>query len=196
MVMVRSLAGFLLACLLLVPPGARAERAFPFAAGEVRAYKNLTTWKDLRDRHIVKQGFDYSCGSGALATLMEIGFGEQVSEADIIREILKDKTAAEQEEIARLGYSLLDLKRAAEARGYLTATYKLQVKHLFQLKGPVLVYFEPKGEKHFAVLKYLRGDRVYLADPARGNVRLSIYRFAELWPGYILAIDKKGRTGR
>ena len=191
MVTVRSVPVYLLACLLLVPLGARAERAFPFVGGEVRAYKTLTTWKDLRDKNIVKQGFDYSCGSGALATLMKIGFGEQVSEAEIIREILKNKTEAEKEEIAKLGYSLLDLKRVAEARGYLTATYKLKVEHLFQLKGPVLIYFEPKGEKHFAVLKYVKGDRVYIADPARGNVRLSIYRFAELWPGYTMAIDKK-----
>lgn len=191
MVRVRFLPGFLLACLLLIPLGARAERTFPFVAGEVRTYKPLTTWKDLRDRNIVKQGFDYSCGSGALATLMKISFGEQVSEAEIIREILKGKTVAEKKEIGKRGYSLLDLKKAAEAKGYLTATYKLKVEHLFQLKGPVLIYFEPKGEKHFAVLKYVKGDRVYLADPSRGNVRLSIYRFAALWPGYILAIDKK-----
>jgi uncharacterized protein len=191
MVRVRFLAGFLPVCLLLVPPGAWAEMTFPFAAGEVRAYKTLTTWKDLRDKNVVKQSFDYSCGSGALATLMQIAFGEKVSEAEIIREILKDKAVAEKEEIMKHGYSLLDLKRAAEAKGYLTATYRLKVENLFQLKGPVLIYFEPKGEKHFAVLKYVKGDRVYIADPARGNVRLSIYRFTELWPGYILAIDKK-----
>ena len=191
MVTVRSLPVFLLACLLLVPFSVRAERAFPFVGGGVRVYKTLTTWKDLRDQNIVKQGFDYSCGSGALATLMKIGFGEQVTEKEIIQEILEGKTEAEKEKIGKLGYSLLDLKRVAETRGYLTATYKLKVEHLLQLKGPVLIYFEPKGEKHFAVLKYIKGDRVYIADPARGNIRLSIYRFAAIWPGYIMAIDKK-----
>ena len=182
---------YLFCWLLLAPLDARAERTFPLVTGEVRTYKTFTTWKDLRDRNVVKQGFDYSCGSGALATLMHISFGERVTEAEIIQEILKDKNEAEKAEIMKGGYSLLDLKRAAEARGYFAAMYKLEVEQLFQLQGPVLVYFEPKGEKHFAVLKYVKGDRVYLADPSRGNMRLSIYRFAALWPGYILAIEKK-----
>jgi len=159
-------------------------------AGDVRAYKALTPWKSLRDANVVKQGFDYSCGSGALATLMNLSFGDEVSEQEIIQEILKDKTAAEQADIKANGYSLLDLKRAAEAKGYQAFVYNLEIEHLFQLQGPVLIHFEPRGEKHFAVLKYVRGDRAYLADPARGNVRISIYRFAQQWPGYILAIDK------
>jgi predicted double-glycine peptidase len=41
------------------------------------------------------------------------------------------------------------------------------------------------------MFKGLQGDRVYLADPASGNTRMSIYRFEPEWPGYILAIDKK-----
>lgn len=177
--------------LILDLPGcARAEATFPFVAGDVRVYKTLKSWKSLRDANVVKQGFDYSCGSGALATLMNIGFGEEVSEAEIIQEILKGKTDQEVTEIKSNGYSLLDLKRAAEAKGYQTAVYNLEIDHLFQLQGPVLIYFEPRGEKHFAVLKYVKGDRVYLADPARGNIRFNIYRFAEQWPGYIMAIDK------
>jgi uncharacterized protein len=177
--------------LCLAPAPVKAAETFPFAAGEARIYKSLTTWKDRRDRDVVKQGFDYSCGSGALATLMHLSSGDKVTESEIIEEILKDKTESEKAAVTKQGYSLLDLKRTAEARGYVAAVYKLGVEHLFQLQGPVLIYFEPKGEKHFAVLKGIRGDRVYLADPSRGNIRMSIYRFNELWPGYILAIDKK-----
>jgi uncharacterized protein len=176
--------------LTLAPLPALPEATFPFPAGEVRAYKTLKSWKSLRDSNVVKQAFDYSCGAGALATLMKIGFREEVSEKEIINEILQGKTDAEQDDIKANGYSLLDLKRAAEAKGYQAAVYNLEIDHLFQLQGPVLIYFEPRGEKHFAVLKYVKGDRVYLADPARGNIRFNIYRFAEQWPGYILAIDK------
>jgi hypothetical protein len=60
-----------------------------------------------------------------------------------------------------------------------------------QLKGPVLIYFVRHGFKHFAVFKRIKGDRVYLADPARGNIRMSIYHFQSEWPGYIRAIGKK-----
>lgn len=177
--------------LILAPLPTLAEATLPFPAGEVKAYKTLKSWKSLRDANVVKQAFDYSCGAGALATLMKIGFGEEVSEKEIINQILQGKTDAERADIKANGYSLLDLKRAAEAKGYQAFVYNLEVKHLFQLQGPVLIYFEPRGEKHFAVLKYVKGDRVYLADPARGNVRYNIYRFANQWPGYIMAIDKQ-----
>lgn len=62
-----------------------------------------------------------------------------------------------------------------------------------QLKGPVLIYFVRHGYKHFALFKGIRGDRVYLADPARGNIRLSLYRFESEWTGYIQSIEESCR---
>ncbi len=184
----------LLACglsLLLFPNVVGAWMDYPvqFPDG-LRAYGKVLTWKDLRDKNVVMQEYDYSCGSGALATLMWIGFGQKVSETDIIKTILKGKTPAEIKVIETKGFSLLDLKQAADKMGYITAMYKLELYHMRQLKGPVLIYFVRHGYKHFAVFKRIRGDRVYLADPARGNIRMSIYRFQSEWPGYILAIGK------
>jgi uncharacterized protein len=177
--------------LLLFSAEARPETEYPFRLDGARVYKHVANWKELRDKDVVKQNFDYSCGSGALATLMWIGFGDKVSEAEIIKLILGDKSEAEIKDIEKNGYSLLDLKQVAEKMGYTTAMYKLQLVHLSQLQGPVLIYIEHHGLKHFAVFKALKGDRVYLADPARGNTRMSTYRFENEWPGYILAIDKK-----
>jgi predicted double-glycine peptidase len=177
--------------LLLFSAEARPETEYPFRLDGARVYKHVANWKELRDKDVVKQKFDYSCGSGALATLMWIGFGDKVSEAEIIKLILGDKSEAEIKDIEKNGYSLLDLKQVAEKMGYTTAMYKLQLVHLRQLQGPVLIYIEHHGLKHFAVFKALKGDRVYLADPARGNTRMSTYRFENEWPGYILAIDKK-----
>jgi ABC-type bacteriocin/lantibiotic exporter with double-glycine peptidase domain len=45
----------------------------------------------------------------------------------------------------------------------------------------VVVYIEPRGYRHFAVLRGVRRDRVYLADPSRGNIRMPAYRFLESW---------------
>ena len=122
---------------------------------------------------------------------MRLGFDDPVNESEIMRLILERKSPEEKQDIENSGYSLLDLKRAAEQKGYDTAVYKLQLAQLRQLQGPVLIYVEHHGLKHFAVFKGLKGDRVYLADPARGNTRMSIYRFEPEWPGYVLAIDKK-----
>lgn len=182
------LAGWVIT--LLFHTGVIAETEYPFRIDGVRAYKRVTSWKELRDQDVVKQEYDYSCGSGALATLMQIGFGDKVSEAQIIKLILEGKSEAEVKDIEKNGYSLLDLKQAAEKKGYITAMYKLQLVHLRQLQGPVLIYIVHHELKHFAVFKRISGNRVYLADPARGNIRMSIYRFEKDWPGYILAIEK------
>ena len=49
-------------------------------------------------------------------------------------------------------------------------------------------------QQHFAVLRGIRGDRVYLADPSRGNIRLPMYQFLESWlqdggTGIIFAVE-------
>jgi hypothetical protein len=38
----------------------------------------------------------------------------------------------------------------------------------------------------------VRGDRIYLADPSRGNIRLSVDRFAKEWSGIALVLGKQG----
>jgi uncharacterized protein len=175
---------------LEVGPAGGGEVFFNFS-DSLRLNKKIASWKEIRDQGIIKQKYDYSCGSGALATLMNLGFGEAVKEEDIIDLIVEDKSPEELAEIIQKGYSLLDLKKAAEKRGYVTSLVQLQIHHLYKLQGPVLIYFEPDGEKHFTVLKKVTGTKVYLADPAGGNVRISLFRFRQEWPGYVLAIDKK-----
>ena len=58
----------------------------------------------------------------------------------------------------------------------------------------MLVYIEPQGYEHFAILRGVRGDRVYLADPSRGNIRMPMYRFLDSWlqdegTGIIFAVE-------
>ena len=179
----------LLSHLLVVGALAEAEIPVPLL-GDSKVYRKVMSWREIRDKGVVKQGFDYSCGSGALATLMNIAFAERVREDEIIQLILEDKNPTDIENITKNGYSLLDLKKVAESKGYITAMYRLQIQHLYQLKGPVLIYFEPEGEKHFAVLKTVKNNKAYLADPSRGNITVPLYRFQKEWSGVILAIDR------
>jgi hypothetical protein len=48
------------------------------------------------------------------------------------------------------------------------------------------------GYYHFAVLRGVAGDRVYLADPERGNLRMSIGRFLDEWAGVVFILGKAG----
>ncbi|MCH7727308.1 MAG: hypothetical protein IH991_12630, partial [Planctomycetes bacterium] len=45
---------------------------------------------------------------------------------------------------------------------------------------------------HFVVLRGTVEDRVYLADPSRGTIRLSIYDFLDQWSGEALFLGKRG----
>jgi predicted double-glycine peptidase len=63
----------------------------------------------------------------------------------------------------------------------------------------VIVFIRPRGYRHFAVFKGLRGGRAYLADPSLGNVRMPLYRFLRMWAdesgrGVILVVERSGSS--
>ena len=152
--------------------------------------------KDLRDQDVVKQRFDFSCGSAALATLLRYGFGENVTEDRILDGLFDLPSEAEKADRRRTGFSLLDLQRVAQAQGYDAQGFRLEPDQLPMLGGPVIVFIEPRGYKHFAVLRGVRGNRVYLADPSRGNIRMPMYTFLDTWlqddgKGIIFVIEPK-----
>ncbi len=56
-----------------------------------------------------------------------------------------------------------------------------------------MVFVEPMGYRHFAVLRGIERGRVYLADPARGNVRRRIDQFVNEWEkGIVFVLGKSG----
>ena len=163
----------------------------------IRVDLRLQTLKDLRDQALVRQRFDYSCGSAALATLLNYGFDHQITEREVLREVFLPLSGDEESLRKKEGLSLLDLQRVALARGFKAQGFRLAPEYLSQLGGPVIVFIEPRGYKHFAVLRGVRGDRVYLADPSRGNIRMPAYRFLDSWvgedgKGIIFVVEPKG----
>jgi predicted double-glycine peptidase len=150
--------------------------------------------KDLRDRNVVKQRYDFSCGAAALATILQYGFGDEVTELQLLDELFGLLSEEEEEDVRREGFSLLHLQRVAQARGYNAEGFRLRPEQLALLGGPVVVYIEPRGYEHFAVLRGVRGDRAYLADPSRGNIRMPLYQFLDSWlqdegTGIIFAVE-------
>jgi uncharacterized protein len=174
------------------PPHSSDGSVMSLKAGGIRTDHSLLSWKELRDRNVVIQRFDYSCGAGALATLMRYYFGDKVAEEEILLSILGRMTEEEVRDREKNGLSLLDLKHYAEQRGYQAVGVRLKYASLPKLKGPVLIHLEREDYRHFAVLKGARGDRIYLADPSRGNIRMSVDRFAREWSGIALVLGKSG----
>jgi predicted double-glycine peptidase len=151
---------------------------------------------DLRDENVVKQRFDFSCGAAALATMLRYGFNDNITEQQILIDLFTQLSDDERTVAERTGFSLLDLQRVAQRRGYAAEGFRLEPGQLAMLSGPVMVFIEPRGYKHFAVLRGVRGDRVYLADPSRGNIRQPLYTFLDDWvqnggTGIIFVVEPK-----
>jgi hypothetical protein len=186
----RNLGSALAATLLLAITGPAAGQE-P-APSTTRPNVTRHSFKELRDRYVVRQALDYSCGAAALATLMRYYFDEPVSEAQILKLLVSGLNAEELRLKQRRGFSLLDLKNAAEALGYRAAGFRLTSDDLAKLATPVIVFIEPFEYKHFAVYRGVSAGRIFLADPARGNVRMTIERFLTEWTGIVFVLGKPG----
>lgn len=165
-------------------------------SGSAKGSARLKSMLDFRDENLVRQQYDYSCGAAALATLMRFGLGDPVTEREIVANLFAGLAQGDAEMREKEGFSLFDLQQVAKNRGYKAEGFRLEPRYIAQLNGPVIVFLETLGYKHFAVLKGVRGDRVYLADPSRGNIRMPAYRFLQAWmrdgKGIVFVVEPKG----
>jgi uncharacterized protein len=152
----------------------------------------IHSWKYHKERNVVMQSMDFSCGSAALATLMKYRFDDDVVEGDLLVDILKSLSEQEVNDRVQNGLSLLDLKICAERRGYQAIGVKLKPSDVFRIKEPMIVHLQTPEYKHFAVLKGVRYDRALLADPNRGNVRMAVGRLWQEWSSIALILARPG----
>lgn len=156
--------------------------------GGNRVNVSVKSMKAFRDQNMVKQAFDYSCGAASLATLLNYGVGDKTTEKEILLQLMQSLPKDQEMLKKKEGFSLLDLKNVATMRGHKSNGFRLEAQYLSKLGGPVIVFIRPQDYEHFAVLKGVRGDRIYLADPSLGNVRMPAYKFLRMWLGQ----DNKG----
>ena len=136
-------------------------------------------FSEFKFEHIVRQAYDYSCGSAALTTVLRHHLGYEVSEQQAMEGMLAH---GEREKIIeRRGFSLLDMKRYVATLGSQSAGFRGTLADLRGLKEPAIVPIDYAGFKHFVVLRGIRDGRVFLADPSAGHLVLSEEEFAGLW---------------
>jgi hypothetical protein len=152
--------------------------------GGVRGNKPVRSLQEIRWAHTVRQRWDNSCGSAALSTILTHHYQDKTSEAVIIMSILRRTDPVKIR--AKGGFSLLDLKRFVESKGYLGRGYAdLNLEELVGLGAPAIVPVVMRGYDHFVVFRGIRGNRVVLSDPAFGNVTMTVDRFLGMWKGGI-----------
>lgn len=177
----------LLLAVRVLPADAQGTVVVPLP--EMRITREVKSFKELREAGVVRQQLDYSCGAAAMATLMTYFFEQAVTEDQVIGFIFVHGQTPEEglkKYFRRKGFSLLDLKRYAEFRGFKAAGFKEMnlddlAEALRDQQVPVLVPINPFGYHHFVVVRGLAGDRIFLADPAVGQITMKISRFLDLW---------------
>ena len=194
-VRIRIMTGFIALVVMTMGALGRAAAQVVVQAAGAREEVHVVSLRAQRDMGVVKQGFDYSCGAAALATLLTYGLNDPVGEDVLLRALLEPLSPDQLIALQKKGLSLLDLQRLAQSRGHKAQGFRIGRDQLARLSYPVIVFIRPHGYRHFAVFKGVRGDRVYLADPSLGNVRMPLYRFLDMWAneagqGVIFAVER------
>ena len=135
---------------------------------------------DIKNRNVVHNKYDYSCGSAALTSILKNYLGIKINERQTVNALLH---YGEREKILeRGGFSFLDMKKFVTSIGYKGGGFEGSVEDLATLEHPVIIPVNYGGFNHFAVLKRANGERAFLIDPALGNISMTISKLEKVWP--------------
>jgi uncharacterized protein len=176
----RITAGLLLIGLAFTATPPLRAQSTEFRASGIRLNMRVRSLQQIRQVDVVRQKWDLSCGSAALSTLLTYDWNIPTPETEIIVWILHRTDPVKIQ--SRGGFSLLDLKRFAQAHGFAAEGYAdLSLEDLKDLQSPGIVPVRVKGYDHFVVFRGVVGDRAVLADPAFGNLTVPAGRFLKIW---------------
>lgn len=154
---------------------------------EVRSYK------ESKYRSIIKQKYDFSCGSAALATLLTYHYETPTTEEETFDAMYK---AGDQSKIRDKGFSLLDMKKYLAKRGVRSDGYRIPLSKLAKLGVPAIVLVNTGGYKHFVVVKGVEDRMVLVGDPAKGLNKIPESQFNEISQGIAFLIKDNAKVAR
>ena len=138
-------------------------------------------------KEIVRQQFDFSCGSAALATLLTYHYNRPTDEMTAFRYMYE---RGDQPKIAQAGFSLLDMKGYIAQLGLDADGYQSELDTLKDAGIPAIALINYRGYRHFVVVKGVRRDSVLLGDPALGTRLVARDEFEASWDNKVLFIIK------
>jgi uncharacterized protein len=171
-------------CGLCVNSAEAGSIDLPFQIGGAYSVPSRSI-KEGRFSAMIRQQYDFSCGSAALSTLLTYHYQFPVSEQTVFEEMYSQ---GEQEKIKKEGFSLLDMKRYLEAHGYEADGFEAPLDKLASAEIPAIVLINENGYNHFVVVKGIRGPRVLIGDPSGGTRALTRSAFEALWVNQILFV--------
>ncbi|MGA7104010.1 MAG: cysteine peptidase family C39 domain-containing protein, partial [Candidatus Deferrimicrobiaceae bacterium] len=86
------------------------------------------------------------------------------------------------------GFSLLDMKKYLENRGYTADGYKATLDQLAAVGVPAITLLNMKGYRHFVVIKGVTKTEVLVGDPSTGARVIPRDEFETIWNGLLFLI--------
>lgn len=170
----------------LLPLGAAAAATMSVPGLQGNSYTiHLTSLKEARFRNTIRQQYDFSCGSAAVATLLTYQYGYPVDEQWVFEQMYAH---GDQAKIRKEGFSLLDIKRFLQTNGFVADGFLVPLEKLQQEHVPAIVLINEKGYHHFVVIKGIAYGRVLVGDPARGTRAIALAQFQREWTNGLLFV--------
>jgi predicted double-glycine peptidase len=144
--------------------------------------------KEKRFRKVVKQEFDFSCGSAALATLLTYHYDTPVSEREVFQAMYE---AGDKEKIQTYGFSLLDMKKYLDQRNFDANGYRASLDKLMDVGIPAITLINTQGYMHFVVVKGVTDGRILVGDPALGMRTYERDEFEKIWNGILFVVTER-----
>ncbi len=137
-------------------------------------------------RNLVRQQFDFSCGAASLTTILRYYVGQDLNERQVMEGLLQ--YGESERIIERRAFSMLDMQRLVSALGFPSGGFRAGIEDLAELDHPAIVPINHAGFEHFVVVRDIRDGRVFIADPAVGNITFTLHEFEEKWTDNVLFI--------
>ncbi len=160
--------------------------------GHLRAYVNPAS--EIDKGHLIKQKYDYSCGSASLAILLNHYLGEDFTERQVIAGLMHYGNADQIEK--RKAFSLLDMKRFVTQLGYKAEGYRAELDDLKTLNVPCLVPISIMNYRHFVVFRGIYQGHIFLADPWRGDISFTLDDFYDAWYDKVIFVVSPPEGGQ
>jgi uncharacterized protein len=151
---------------------------------------SVMSWWEIPFRTVVRQRYDFSCGSAAVATILSHHYGRPTSEQEPFKAMW---ARGNKELIRKVGFSMFDMKNYLSDIGYTTEGFRLKIGDLQKIKRPLIVLLDLNGFKHFVVIKGISKNYILTGDSVLGLTQYSTKDFEKMWNGIALAIVKTPR---
>jgi hypothetical protein len=191
----RPYAFLLLLLALLAPWGqanAQQHTVFDPNVGAV-ARMRVTSFQERRFQATIRQRYDYSCGSAALATILTHHYGRPVTEVEVFRSMFE---RGDQARIQQAGFSLFDMQQFLERQGLQSNGFRVSMDQMLNAGVPAIVLINADGYMHFVVVRGARDGRVLIADPNRGMLVRERALFESQWNGVAFVITDQMEEAR